>query len=883
MLSEITAEASFIRMEEEVRRFWLLRGVPEAFMAAAERSDDSGRVEPYVIYQQPLSVEQSEASRAQLFSTADLLTRYRTLRGEPVQRRVGWSCHGLPVEALVESSLGPDTVDYGLSQFSAACRDAAIEGIRHDEVLAEKLGAWLDPDTTYATLTTEAVGAVWGALHRLWTADRLREKSRLVHTCTRCATPLSDAEAARLLVRIETLSLWLQLPWDGEPDTYFLVWVPFPWMLTGMVALAAHPEARYVLVERKHPVAGEAVSPRPLRLVVAEGTLHQALQGDYSPVRQLSGRSLRGIRYRPAFTFVPVDDRTHQVVLSKEVPLDRGTGLQPVTPAFHDASLALARTHNLPVTEFLDAWSRLDESAGRWRGLTPLEAEPLLIDDLQARGLLFRRQHERHSRALCPYCEVPLLPTVRSVWQVETSSGPWIISRDRIWGTPLPIWVCRRCGQRTCVAGIDDLAYRTGMVTEQIDPHRPAVDRLTFPCEACGGTMQRAVPVIDAAFDSAVLPWATAPQPGPAKVAIGFNHTRPGWLGNLAEVSRLVRGKPASSQAVALQQVDMGAAFASGHILSADAMRWAALSGTTAEQAERGVLRPLWRSVVQMLSESENRPGDGVRQIGTGGLLLDNWLLARLHQTTIMVAEALEICDLHRATHHLTKLVDDIVGWYVPQRSGGGSQALETLAQLLAPFVPHLAEVIYSEGGKRATDSVHLSNWPSVDRAWPAASLLQQMETVQRLAALGQEARARAKIERGQPLQKALFGKALGSTTESDELDLFVDLLAEALGVKSVRFSPDVAERVQWQLAIEPTRDLRQGITADQINSLLAALSPEIATELASQLRAGLSVRVEAEGQGITLLPDEVVVTAQAGSGWAAASDTAYLLLLQTD
>ena len=327
----------------------------------------------------------------------------------------------------------------------------------------------------------------------------------------------------------------------------------------------------------------------------------------------------------------------------------------------------------------------------------------------------------------------------------------------------------------------------------------------------------------------------------------------------------------------------MGAAFVSGHILPADALRWAAISGTTAEQAERGFLRPLWHSVVQMLAEPEHQPGDRAHQLGTGELLLDNWLLARLQQTASMVAEALEICDLHKATDHLTELVDDIVGWYVPRRSRGGYQGLESLARLLAPFVPHLAEVIYNEGRKGATESVHLSNWPAVDRDWPASSLLRQMEAVQRLATLGQEARARAQIEPAKVLQKALFGRALGSTTESDELDLFIDLLADALGVKSIRFSPDVAERVQWRLMLAHTRDLRKEVTADQINSLLAGLSAETASDLALQLRAGLSVRVEAEDQGITLLPDEVVITALAEPGWAAASDTAYLLLLKTN
>jgi isoleucyl-tRNA synthetase len=420
------------------------------------------------------------------------------------------------------------------------------------------------------------------------------------------------------------------------------------------------------------------------------------------------------------------------------------------------------------------------------------------------------------------------------------------------------------------------------MDIDQIDPHRPAVDRLTFPCGACDGTMQRVEPVTDAAFDSAVLPWATAPQPGPANVAIGLNHIRKGWLGDLAEASNLVRGKPAWLQAVALQEVEMRAASDSGHSPPADALRWAAFSGTTPKQAEQSFLRPLWSSVVQMLSEPESRPGEAVRQLGTGELLLDNWLSARLDLTIVSVAEALEICDLAEAAHHLARLVDDIVGWYVPHRPGVGSQTLGLLSQLLAPFVPHLAEAIYNVWGRHADESVHLTRWPSVDRAQLQTDLLRQMESVRRLTGLGKEARARAELEPQKPLEKALIGSALGSPAKPDELALFADLLAGVLGVEQVRFAADLAEQVQWQLALDRDRDLRQAISAEQIDSWLAALGAETAADLTSQLREGLSVCVEAEGQGITLLPDEVIVAAQAEPGWVAAADATFLLLLQT-
>lgn len=910
MLTEIASaaggeEASFTRIEEEVRRFWQAHGLDLQFARSVADADDRQARpdprDPAVIYQQPLSVGQSVSARAQLLSTADLLTRYHIMRGHPVQCRMGWSCHGLPVEALVESSLGRAALNYDLAQFNAACRDTAVEGIRSDEALAERLGVWLNPSSTYASLTPQSIGAVWGAIRRLWDTDHLRSRYRIAPTCTRCATPLSDAEAERLIVRAETASLWLQLPWEGEPNAYFLVWVPLPWMLTGMVALAAHPDATYVVIEVKESAIDAAVGQQPLRLVLAEAAVDQVVEGSYSLVRQMTGKALRGVRYHPPFTFVPAGERTHRMVLSDKVPLDQGTGLLPVTPAFHTLSLALAQAHSLPISEFLDEWYRLDESAGRWRGLTPLAAEPQLVDDMQARGLVLRKQLVERLRALCPYCETPLLPVAQNAWCLETSTGSWMISRDRPWGTPLPIWSCALCSTLTCVEGLDDLAYRTGMDVDQIDPHRPAVDRLSFRCDACGGRMQRVTPIIDAEFDSAVLPWATAALPGPANVAIGFDGKGHGWLGDVDETSKLVSGKPASLQSIGLQDMAADWAMDSGRRRAADVIRWAAFTATTPREAERDSLRPLWRSLVRMLTNSESARHQDTHQLGTGELLLDNWLTARLHETVSKVTQALEVYDVYRATGTLSTLISDLVDWYAPQRPCGGCQALEILAKLLAPFLPHLAEVIYREGDWRVNgraESVHLCEWPTADDTWQESGILQQMESVRRLAALGQEARRRAGVGSDQMLRKAVIGTLPGYPAELDQLALFADLLAEVLGVTKAEFSADAATRVRWRLSLK-LDDLsggesavhRQRMTVGQINSLLAELGPVAAADLASQLRAGLSVRVEGSGQGalpdgvggLTLLPDEVNITPQASRGWMAAAGTAYLILLATN
>ena len=307
-------------------------------------------------------------------------------------------------------------------------------------------------------------------------------------------------------------------------------------------------------------------------------------------VRRVPGKALRGARYRPPFTFLPAGEEIERVVLSADVPLDRGTGLLPLTPAFDNVSLALARQHALPVPDLLDDWGALNDAVTPWRGLSPLDADPLIVSNLRSRGLVLRQRLEPRTQALCPHCQTALLPQAREVWLVETAGSPWVVGRDRAWGAPLPLWTCERCGQQICIAGLDDLARRMGLDVEQIDPHRPAVDRLVLPCESCGGSMRRVAEVVDAAFEAAVLPWATASLPGPANLAIGLGDEHLGWLGDLTELAALLHDALAWERALALPEA--GAAGGSCSLSPADRQRWAIYTGTTPDEAERAFPAP---------------------------------------------------------------------------------------------------------------------------------------------------------------------------------------------------------------------------------------------------------------------------------------------------
>ncbi len=780
----------------------------------------------------------------------------------------------------MERRLGNSPSAHDLAQFNAACRAAALDGVRQGEALAERLGVWCDPYDAYQTLTPQSVSMVWGALRRLWDAGRLRQERLVAPVCPRCATPLSAAEAARRAAKAETQAVWVRLPWDGEPNAYLLAWTPVPWTLVGMVALAAHPDASYVVVEvpaREDVPPGHA-EMQPARLLLAETALDRTLTGDYHPVRRLSGRSLRGTRYHPPFTFRPANEGADRVVLHQDVPLDRGTGLRPVTPAFDSLSLAQAEAHDLPIPQLLDDWGSLDDTVTPWRGLSPLDADPFIIGDLRARGLLFQAQTETRSHPLCPYCATPLLSLARPVWLVETPSGPWIIGRDRPWGIPLPIWTCTRCGENQCVAGLDDLARRVGLEASRIAPLRPEVDQRSFACETCGGTMRRVAAVVDAAFVAAVLPWSATPQPGPADLAVGLGDRDLGWLGDLSEMAALLRGSVAWAQALALPEFEPEATGDLEPLPSADTLRWAAYTDATPDQAEREFLRPLWRLVACILG-SPYAPEQ--EEPGKSAALLDRWLLARLNRAISAVTHALDACQPQPAAAELAALVEDISDWYLLHRSGGGRWVLADLSRLLAPFVPYLAEAIHRQSDGGGAESVHLAAWPMHDPKAEEPGLLELMTQVRRLAALGQAARAGAGVDPDLLLRQAFFGPRTAEAGEEALAGPFQDLLAEALGVSQVRFTPNAATEVDWCLALNPRQAVERDVAARDIEAALAALEPGTAAELALQLGERLSISLKVAGKAVTLLPDEVSATALARPGWAAAAADDFVVVLK--
>ena len=863
-LEPATLETNLTRVEEDIRRFW-------QWYRIAETADALRRgAASYRLIQQPIEVARCRwVDQVTLLVTADLLTRYQTMRGRDVVRAVGWSCHGLSVEQVVEEALQKEAGPYDLERFNAECRKVVADSLERATAWAERLGVWLAPASTYTTLEAQSVGAVWAGVRRLWDMGRLQQVEAVTPVCPRCGALLHVSQAARHTTEVQASAAWVRLPWDGEADTYFLAWTEAPWMLIGLVALAVHPGAGYLVVEkREHP------DLPPMRFVVAESAAERMFQENCRTIRRLSGKALRGMRYRPLFTFVPSDQSPCRVVLSADVPLERGTGIWPVTPAFDALSHAIARQHHLSVPKLLDDWGTLSSSTAPWQGLVPMDAEPLLLEDLRGRGLVVQEQPVKRTQRYCPNCGERLLPLARALWQIRTDGGPWVIGRDRPWGVPLPIWVCNTCGKQVCVAGLDDLAHRTGQQVSDVEPHRPSVDRMTFPCDECVGTMLRISEVSDVAFETVLNALARSEEPGPAELAVGFN-TKAGWLDLLQSMAGLMEGAPASNQSLALVNSQNDSSWDLTRPFLSDAVRWASVTGSTPDLVERDLLQPLWRVALAL---SASQTGDAADHGESE--LLHRWLRARIAKAVGVVTDGLDSRDLAQAVAELTCLLDDVVRLYLAYQPEGAGDVLDTLSRLLAPFVPHLAEAMHRLTTLRAGDSVLLARWPMAEAGRVDDGILAQLAGVGLLAELGETARRHSGIEPQRRLPKGIVGRLVQPSPHLATSSL-EGLLARALNVNQVEVVEGLPFSAVWRLALSPDSAPQRSVAASDIDASLASLEADSATALVTQLRDGLSVTLEVTGRTVTLLREEVETSVEALPGWAAAGNAGWVVSLQ--
>jgi isoleucyl-tRNA synthetase len=576
MFEPVPAKPDFRKQEEEVLKFWNERNVFRRSM------EDRKGGKPYVLYEGPPTANGRPGVHhvlARVFK--DLFPRYQTMRGRYVLRRGGWDTHGLPVEIEVEKELGFEhkhqIEEYGIAKFNERCKASVFRYIRDWERLTERIAYWTDLEDAYITYTNEYIESVWWILKNYWDKNLIYQGFKIVPYCPRCGTPLSDHEVAQgYRENIPDPSIYVRFPLTDDPKTAFLVWTTTPWTLPANVAVAVHPDVMYAKVERA-TAGGEKEC-----LILAKDLVEKVFEGEQVKiVGDYKGSELKGWKYRPLYTFLPLEKQAHRVVLGTFVTTGEGTGVVHQAPAFGAEDMQMSIENDLPVLMTVDEAGAFIPQVTPWQGMFVKDADPLIIQELQNRGLMFRTGTYYHTYPFCWRCDTPLLYYARSTWYIRTTqfrdrmtalndtihwypehikdgrfgnwlanNVDWALGRERYWGTPLPVWECADCRFQEMIGSMKDLVEKSGADPASLNLHRPYVDGLRWECPKCKGQMNRVPELIDVWFDSGAMPvaqWhypfeneALFRQQFPADyICEGMDQTR-GWFYSLHAISTLL-------------------------------------------------------------------------------------------------------------------------------------------------------------------------------------------------------------------------------------------------------------------------------------------------------------------------------------------------------
>jgi isoleucyl-tRNA synthetase len=913
----IDPRPNFPSLEEEVLARWRERDV---FRESIRRRQGAPA---WVFYEGPPTANGRPGSHHVLSRVfKDIFPRYKTMCGYSVERKGGWDCHGLPVEIEVEKQLGiaskEDIERYGIAEFNQRCRESVFEFLEDWNRLTERIGFWIDLDDAYRTLDNDYIESVWWALRQIWDRGLLVESHKVVPYCPRDQTALSSHEVSLGYQDVVDPSVYVTFPvveprGPLAPGDLMLVWTTTPWTLVSNAAVAVDPELVYVRARADEET-----------YVLAEALVERVLGEGVQVLDRFPGRELVGTRYEPPFPFLSAEEygpKGHTVLPADFVTAQDGTGLVHTAIAFGEDDFRLGEEQGLNVVNPVRLDGTYDERIGPYTGRFVRDADPDLVEDLRARGRLLRVEEYEHAYPHCWRCGTPLLYYAKPAWYIRTSElrdrllaanetvnwhpdhikhgrfGKWLennvdwaLSRERYWGTPLPVWRCE-AGHVHCIGSYEELRERSGVVLE--DPHRPYVDDVAFPCPQCGEEMRRVPEVIDVWFDSGSMPFAQHHAPFeneeqfearfPADfICEALDQTR-GWFYSLLAISTLLFDRAAYRNVVCLGLIldpegkkmskSLGNIVDPWEVIDrfgADAFRWYfftakqpwdgyRFSVETIGEGVRQFLLQLWNTYafyvlyanVNDVAPAEAPPGDE----------LDRWALSRLAATTERVRERLDAYDATFAGRAIAEFVDDLSNWYVRRSRrrfwDGDPAAFATLrhclisaAQLLAPFCPFVADEVY-DNLDGSEPSVHLCDFPEPgDRD---VSLEAAMAVARETVRLGLAARAQAKIKVRQPLSEAVV---VAAGDERAAIERLAEIVRDELNVKSLRFVEAADELGRYE--VKPNyRSLgpRFGKHMPQVAAAVAALDPE---HVANALRSGRTVGIAVDGRDHSLDVDDL-------------------------
>ncbi len=947
MYKVLTEKLNFPAIEKEILDYWQQHKI---FARSISERDEK---KSFVFFEGPPTANGRPGIHHVISRTVkDAVCRLKTMQGYRVERKAGWDTHGLPVEIEVEKQLGLDGKDqvmaYGIGAFNAKCKESVWSYKQEWDELTRRIGFWVDLEHPYITYTNDYIETVWWILKQFWQKKLIYQGFKILPYCPHCETPLSSHEVSLGYEDVKDPSIFVKAKLKGKDNTYFLVWTTTPWTLISNVALAFNPEIEYVQVRH-----GED------NLILAKSRL-LVLDGSYEVVAEFTGEQLAGWEYEPFYTFVKPDKRAYYTTLGDFVTTTDGSGIVHIAPAFGEDDYQLGLKYDLPIVQPVDNSGKFTAEIIPWAGQFVKDADRSIIQDLKQRGLLYRVETIEHSYPHCWRCKSPLLYYARKSWYIKTTAfkdklialnkkiqwyprevgegrfGEWLennidwaLSRDRFWGTPLPIWQCGSCGHQECIGSVEELKNKaTQPFAEDLDLHKPYIDEILLRCEQCSGEMHRVAEVIDCWFDSGSMPYAQWHYPFENKdkfaknfpadfISEGVDQTR-GWFYSLLVIGAFLFDQPAYKTCVSLELIldkdgqkmskSRGNAVDPFDFLEAqgaDALRWYLLTVSPPwvptrfdPEGVREVIRKflgtlantysffvLYANIDQFKYDINKRIPVEKRSE------LDRWLCSRLYSLTRSVNDNLSRYDLTKASRSISEFViNDLSNWYVRRsrrrfwKSEMGDdklaayqtlyECLLTVSKLMAPMAPFFAEEIYlnlSTGQPNRKDSVHLETYPAVNESpidFYDESLETRMDLVRRIVFLGRSLRNEAGIKVRQPLSTITV--VVRNDKHREMIQSMSHLILEELNVKRLQFVADQKELIKFKA--EPIFKNLGPKFGKNVNKAAEAIRHFTDADIL-HLREYGSKTLVIDGHEVHITPEDVIISTESKEGTAAAVD----------
>ena len=932
---------TFSQREERILQFWQKKGL-------FKRSVEMNRGKPLFSFYDgpPFATGLPHYGHLLAGTLKDVIPRYKTMKGFYVPRRFGWDCHGLPVENEIEKAQelsGAASIEaFGIDKFNEECRKIVFRYSKEWKKTVDRMGRWVDFDHTYHTMDLSFMESVWWVFKQLVQRDLVYEGFKVMPFSMKLGTPLSNFEANLNYKEVDDPSLTVQFLLVDQPNTYFLAWTTTPWTLPSNLALMVGPDVTYVKVHSEGK-----------NYILAEDRMAANFKEEVEVLDRFLGKTLEGMRYHPLFPFF-AEQNAFRVLLEESVSTEEGTGIVHAAPAFGEVDFFVCRREGIELVCPVDANGHFTVEVPPYAGTLVKDADREIIRDLKRQGSVFSAVTIRHRYPFCWRSDTPLIYKAVRTWFVAVEKirdqliesnqeihwvpehikmgrfGKWIeqardwaISRNRYWGTPIPIWQNEN-GDIEVIGSIKELEELTGRKID--DLHRHHIDQLTF--EKQGTVFKRIPEVFDCWFESGSMPYAQNHYPFEQKreteesfpadfIAEGLDQTR-GWFYTLNILSTALFGKNAFKNVIVNGIIlaedgekmskrlrnypdpqelfdSYGADAVRLYMLQSPAVRAEDLrfSKNGVEQILRSVLIPLWNSYVFLSTYAKIYKWQPTLVDKPPHALIDRWLLSITQKLIGEVQEALDTYHLYRAVTPLISYIDQLTNWYIRRcRSRFWADedtedrreafatlytALITLVKVAAPFVPFCTDAIYRELAiPSMPESVHLSTYPTYHEVWRDEQLEEEVEAAQQAVSLGHALRKVYKIKVRQPLSKAHLITANANLMRA--LKPQASLIAEELNVKEIEFHSNEEEFVQWLAKPNfPVLGKKIGKLLPLAQKEIGGLSPQKIKKLSE----GKSLTMTIDGQEIEITAQDVQIERKVKEGLAAETEGELTVALE--